>query len=220
MPRTTHARVSPSGTMTTGTRAKGLGPHAVPVACLAVFLLVWTALAIAPRDRADWVLENLLTFVAVPLAVLGYRRLRLSNRAYVLATAFLILHTIGSHYTYSDVPIGDWARDFLHLSRNHYDRVVHFAFGLLMLRVVRELGFSHGRSPGRGAELFFSVAGVVCWSAVYEIIEWLVAAVADPAAGTAYLGTQGDVWDAQKDMGLALCGALVATGFQGRQARG
>jgi putative membrane protein len=165
------------------------------------------------------VLENLLTFVAVPLAVLGYRHLRLSDFAYIQATAFLILHTIGSHYTYSEVPLGNWARDLLHLSRNHYDRLVHFAFGLLMLRVVRELGFSHGGSPGRLAELYFSVAGVACWSMVYEVIEWLVAAVADPAAGTAYLGTQGDVWDAQKDMALAIGGALVAIGVEGARER-
>jgi putative membrane protein len=194
--------------------------HSSPAACLAVFLAVWTALAIAPRYRADWLLENLPIFIGVPLAVLGYRRFRFSNRAYVQATVFLILHTIGSHYTYSEVPLGDWMRDALHLSRNHYDRLVHFAFGALMLRPVRELGFSHGRTPGRLAELYFSAAGVACWSAIYEIVEWLVAASADPAAGTAYLGTQGDVWDAQKDMALALGGALLAIGLESGRGAG
>jgi len=216
--------------VTAGTRASAAVPpgsaapevaarsdaHAVPAACLALFLVVWTGLAIAPRYRADWVLENLLSFVGVPLAVLGYRRFRFSNRAYIQATTFLILHTIGSHYTYSEVPFGDWMRDLLHLSRNHYDRLVHLAFGVLMLRPVRELGFSRGRTPGRVAVLYFSAAGVACWSAFYEVVEWLVAAVADPAAGTAYLGTQGDVWDAQKDMALALCGALLASGLEWR----
>jgi putative membrane protein len=171
---------------------------------------VWTALAIAPRYRADWVLENLPTFVAVPLAVIGYRRFRFSNRAYIQATVFLILHTIGSHYTYSEVPVGDWMRDLLSLSRNHYDRVVHFAFGLLMLRPVRELGFRERAAPGPFAVLYFSAAGVACWSLVYEVVEWLVASIADPTAGTAYLGTQGDVWDAQKDMALALVGSAIA----------
>ena len=188
--------------------------EAVPATCLTVFLIVWTALAIAPRYRADWLLENLPTFIGVPLAVLGYRRFRFSNRAYVQATLFLILHTIGSHYTSSEVPFGDWMRDVLHLSRNHYDRLVHFAFGVLMLRPVRELGFSHGRSPGTVAVLYFSAAGVACWSLVYEVVEWLVATLVDPAAGIAYLGTQGDVWDAQKDMALALCGALLAIGLE------
>jgi putative membrane protein len=182
----------------------------VPVICLAIFTIVWTALAIAPRDRDDWLLENLPTFVAIPAAVFGYRRFRFSNRAYIQATLFLVLHTIGSHYTYSEVPLGDWTRDVLGLSRNHYDRVVHFAFGLLLLCPVRELGFRGRARPGSFAVLYFSAAGVACWSLVYEIVEWLVAAVADPAAGTAYLGTQGDVWDAQKDMMLALWGAGIA----------
>jgi putative membrane protein len=168
---------------------------------------VWTALGIAPRYRPDWVLENLPVLVAVPIAVAGYRRLRFSNRACVQATVFLLLHAIGSHYTYSEVPLGDWMRDLLGLSRNHYDRVVHVAFGLLMLRPVRELGFRSRAAAGRFAVLYFSAAGVAWWSLAYEVIEWLVASIADPAAGTAYLGTQGDVWDAQKDVALALCGA-------------
>ena len=89
-----------------------------------------------------------------------------------------------------------------------------------MLRPVRELGFRNAGSPGRVAVLYFSAAGVACWSAVYEIVEWLVAAVADPAAGTAFLGTQGDVWDAEKDMALALCGALVAAASEWRLGGG
>jgi putative membrane protein len=181
----------------------------VPFACLIVFAAIWTALAIAPRFREDWLLENLLTFIAVPAAVLGWRRFRFSDRAYVQATIFLVLHTIGSHYTYSEVPAGDWVRDAFGLARNHYDRLVHFAFGLLLLRPVRELGFWRGR-PGRLAELGFSVAAVSLASVLYELIEWAVAAIADPAAKTAYLGTQGDEWDAQKDMGLALAGAILA----------
>jgi putative membrane protein len=182
----------------------------VPAACLVVFLVAWTALAIAPRDRADWLLENLPVFVAVPLAVVGYRRFRFSDRAYVQATIFALLHTVGSHYTYSETPLGFWARDAFGLARNHYDRFVHFAFGLLMLRPVRELGFRPGREPGPVARFYFSVAGVALWSLLYEVVEWLVATVVDPAAGQAYLGTQGDVWDAEKDMALALLGAVVA----------
>jgi putative membrane protein len=188
--------------------------HRVPAACLAVFLVVWVALGIAPRNRADWLLENLPTFVGVPIAVAGARRFRFSDRSYVQATVFLVLHTIGSHYTYSEVPLGHWARDGLGLVRNHYDRVVHFAFGLLMLRPIRELGFRPRHRPGRLGVLYFSIAGVAWWSMLYEVVEWLVARVVDPAAGTAFLGTQGDPWDAEKDMALALCGALVAAGYE------
>jgi putative membrane protein len=177
--------------------------------------LVWTALAIAPRYRADWLLENLPTFLAVPWAVAGYRRFRFSNLAYLQATLFAILHTVGSHYTYSEVPLGEWLREIGGFSRNHYDRLVHFAFGLLMLRPVCEVGF-RGRAPGPFAAAYFGVAGVGLWSVAYEVVEWLVAAIADPAAGTAYLGTQGDVWDAQKDMALALGGAAIAAMLERR----
>jgi putative membrane protein len=175
-----------------------------------VFALVWTMLALAPRYRADWFLENIPTFIAVPAAIAGYRRFHFSNRAYVQATIFLLLHTIGSHYTYSEVPLGHVMRDTLSLARNHYDRLVHFAFGLLMLRPIRELGFRRRREPGAFALSYFSVAGVAMWSLLYEVTEWLVASVADPAAGTAYLGTQGDPWDAEKDMALAVAGAVIA----------
>jgi len=182
--------------------------------CLLAFLVIWVALAVAPLDRADWLLENLPTFVLVPAFVAVDRRVRFSSRAWVQVTLFLVLHTVGSHYTYSVVPVGDWARDALGLERNHYDRLVHFAFGLLMLRPMCELGFRPGRRPGRLGVLYFCVASVATWSLVYEVVEWLVAAVVDPAAGTAFLGTQGDPWDAQKDMALALVGALLAAAYE------
>ena len=194
-------------------------PHRVPATCLVVFLVVWSALAIAPRYRADWFLENIPTFIGVPAAIVGYRRFRFSDRAYVQATVFLILHTIGSHYTYSEVPFGDWTRGALGLARNHYDRVVHFSFGLLMVRAVRELGFRRGREPGAFAIFGFSVAGVALWSVLYEVTEWVTASIVDPAAGTAYLGTQGDQWDAEKDMALAVTGAVIGAGLEWWAAR-
>jgi putative membrane protein len=194
----------------------------IPQVCLAIFTGVWIDLAIAPRYRADWLLENLLTFVCVPAAVLTYRRFRFTNQAYVQATIFLILHTIGSHYTYSEVPLGDWVRDALGFSRNHYDRLVHFAFGVLMLRPSRELAIRRPWALGRGAVFYLSFTAVAWWSVCYEIIEWIVASVADPAAGTAYLGTQGDIWDAQKDSAFACAGALIgaaADAWQLKRAR-
>ncbi|MBI3785171.1 MAG: DUF2238 domain-containing protein [Deltaproteobacteria bacterium] len=188
----------------------------VPLACLTVFTVVWTLLAIKPIYRTDWFLENLISFVAVPLAVLTYHRFQFSNRAYVQATLFVILHTIGSHYTYSEVPVGDWLRDAFGLSRNHYDRVVHFSFGVLMLRPVRELAIRNPKALGPFAAGYLSFAAVASFSLLYEILEWVVAAVVDPAAGTAYVGTQGDVWDAQKDMLLACAGAAVGALFDKR----
>lgn len=181
----------------------------VPAACLGIFALVWIACAIDPVYRADWALENLPTAVILPLVLVAHRRVGFSDRAWIQGTAFLVLHTVGSHYTYSEVPLGFWVRDALDLGRNHYDRFVHFAFGLLLLRPIRELGF-RGHELDRPTTLFFCIAAVAWWSVGYELVEWLVARLADPAAGTAYLGTQGDEWDAQKDMGLALLGATLA----------
>jgi putative membrane protein len=179
----------------------------VPVACLAVFVVVWVVLGIAPRDRADWLLENIATVVALPFAIRAYRRGALDDVAWVEVTLFAVLHTVGSHYTYSEVPFGDWLRDQFDLTRNHYDRIVHFLFGVLMVRPIRQLfaGEARGWRPN-----YIAVATVALISVLYEITEWLVASIADPAAGTAYLGTQGDEWDAVKDMALACGGATLS----------
>jgi len=193
--------------------------HRVPAACLAVFAVVWIALAIEPRYRADWFLENQPTFLAIPLALLTYRRFRFSDQSYIQATIFLILHTFGSHYTYSEVPLGDWVRDALGLARNHYDRVVHFSFGLLMLRPSRELAIRRPRALGRFAVFYLSFAAIAWWGILYEGVEWVTASVADPEAGTAYLGTQGDVWDSQKDTLLHCAGALIAAAVDSWQLR-
>jgi len=186
----------------------------VPIACLIVFVVVWTALAIEPRYREAWLLENLLIFVAVPLLVLTRARFRFSDRAYVQMTALLLLHAVGSHYTYSEVPAGDWARDTFDLSRNHYDRVVHFSFGLLFLRPLRELSIGRARGLGPLSIAWLSVAGIAAASTAYELMEWLAAISVDPEAGTAFLGTQGDPWDAQKDTALACGGAILALFFE------
>jgi putative membrane protein len=189
----------------TGSEARR--PSRVPAACLAVFLVVWVALGVAPSDRAAWLLENIATVVALPFAVRAWRRGAIDDVAWVEVTLFAILHTVGSHYTYSEVPLGDWVRDLLDLSRNHYDRLVHFLFGVLMVRPIRQLfaGEARGWRPN-----YVALATVALISVLYEVTEWLVASVADPAAGTAYLGTQGDDWDAVKDMALACSGALLS----------
>ncbi|HSP98834.1 MAG TPA: DUF2238 domain-containing protein [Candidatus Dormibacteraeota bacterium] len=188
----------------------GSSASRVPRACLLVFAAVWVALAFGPVDREDWLLENALAFIAVPVAVAAHRRRPFSNRACIQATLFAILNTVGAHYTYSLVPAGDWLRDIAGLERNHYDRLVHFSFGLLMLRPLREFTRLDDSAPGGGTLGWLALTQVMTASAGYELIEWAVAAIVDPAAGAAYLGTQGDQWDAQKDMACALVGALIA----------
>lgn len=199
--------------------AAGTWPLGVPSACLLLFSAVFVALAVAPTDREDWLLEHSITAVAVPAAIIAHRRRPFSNRACVQATLFAILHTIGAHYTYSLVPAGEWLRDAVSLGRNHYDRLVHFAFGLLMLRPLRELARLDDGRLGERTVAWLALTQVMAGAAMYELLEWLTAAIVDPAAGTAYLGTQGDQWDAQKDMACALAGALLALLVERRAAR-
>lgn len=178
----------------------------VPLLCLVTFGLAWIALGIAPKDRATWLLENGPTLIAVPLLVATYGRFRFSDRAYVQGTVFLLLHTVGSHYTYSETPFGTLAD----VGRNHYDRFVHFAFGVLAFRPLRELAFRRPGGVGEFAERYLTWSAIASWSVLYEVLEWVAATLVDPAAGIAFVGTQGDEWDAQKDMALACLGAALA----------
>ena len=184
-----------------------------PLALLIAFAVVFVALGIAPRYRQDWLLENLLVLVAVPLLVVTHRRLRFSNFAYGCLFLFLVLHEVGAHYTYSEVPWRDWLAALTggdgadQAGRNHYDRVVHFAYGLLIMPAVRE--FMAARMPAQGLWIWLMpVLFVMSHSVIYELVEWVAAVVFGGDLGVAYLGTQGDEWDAQKDMALAAAGAV------------
>ena len=174
-----------------------------------VFVAVWVWAAINPIYPHDWLLENYLVFIFVPIIILTGRYFKLSDTSYTLITLFMILHVIGSHYTYAEVPFGDVLQNWLGASRNMYDRLVHFSFGFLLAYPIREVFLRISRVKGFwGYYLPFDVT--LALSAVYEIIEWIAAASVDPAAGLAFLGSQGDVWDAQKDMTMAGIGALLA----------
>jgi putative membrane protein len=172
-------------------------------------VVLWIFAAIEPFNRRDWLLENLLVFFYCGLLVLTYRRFAFSNRSYVLFTIFMSLHLVGSHYTYAEVPFGFWLQDALELQRNHYDRIVHFSFGLLIAYPFRELLL---RAAGvlQGWSYLLAVCIVLAFSGIYEVIEGIVAMLVDPELGMAYLGTQGDEWDAQKDTFLAFSGSVVA----------
>ncbi len=185
-----------------------------------MFALWWGALAIAPWYRQDWLLENLLVLIAVPLLAWAYPRLRLSNTAYTLLFVFFALHAIGAHYTYAEVPYDRWAQaitghtisDAFGLQRNHFDRLVHFAYGLLITPAAIEL--LDARAPQRGlwrwlVPLLFMVAQ----STIYEMIEWMAAVIFGGDLGQAYLGTQGDEWDAQKDSAMAGLGAMITVAW-------
>lgn len=170
---------------------------------------LWIVTAIEPFDRRDWLLENLLVFIYGALLLLTYRRFAFSNLSYGLFGVFLSLHLIGAHYTYAETPFGFWLQDALGLSRNHYDRIVHFAFGLLIAYPFRELLIRFAGVKPRWSYLL-AVIMVLGFSGFYEALEAVVAVAVSPELGAAYLGTQGDEWDAQKDTALAALGAIVA----------
>lgn len=173
------------------------------------FAIAWVWAAINPVYPHDWLLENYLVFIFVPIIFIAGRYFKLSNISYTLITVFMILHVIGSHYTYAEVPFGYTLQDWLGASRNMYDRLVHFSFGFLLAYPVREVFMRLSKAKGFWS-YYFPVDLVGAGSAVYEIIEWLTARNVDVAAGLAFLGAQGDIWDAQKDMLMAIVGATIA----------
>lgn len=173
-----------------------------------LYALVWIVTAINPVYPADWLLENVLVILFVSGLVFTYKRFPLSDLSYLLTAVFMTLHAIGAHYTYAETPVGFWMEDVFGFERNHFDRVVHFCFGLFMAYPIREIFLRVAQSRGFFAYyLPFDVT--LAFSGAYEIIEMTAAIVVSPEAGDAYLGTQGDVWDAQKDMGLAALGAVL-----------
>ena len=176
---------------------------------LFVFVAVWIWAAINPIYPHDWLLENYLVFIFVPGMLISAGYFRLSNVSYTLLTLFMCLHVIGSHYTYAEVPFGYVLQDWFNADRNMYDRIVHFSFGFLLAYPVREVFMRLSRSRGFWG-FWFPIELTFAFSAVYEVIEWLTALSVDPSAGLAFLGSQGDIWDAQKDMLLAGIGSVIA----------
>ena len=179
-----------------------------PKCLLALYLAVFVGLGIKPYDRAVWWAENLpIVALALTLVVLYVRGAVLSNLAYALCSVLLFLHTVGGHFTFERVPF-DWVTHAFGFERNHFDRVAHFsvgfyAYALAELLMLRKLVLE------RWLAALFGVFCIGTVAAVYEIIEWLYAAIEGGSAGAAFLGSQGDIWDAQKDMLADILGAVV-----------
>ncbi len=187
-----------------------------PLRLAILFLAYWIVLAIAPRDRADWLLENLLAIVFVAVLVVSFKRLPLSGISYTTIFLFLCLHTLGAHYTYAEVPYDDWVRaltggslnEAMGWERNHFDRLVHFSYGLLLAYPIREVFLRVVDARGFWS-YFLPLDVTMSTSMIFELIEWVVAERVGGDLGMAFLGTQGDVWDAHKDMALASLGAAL-----------
>ena len=188
-----------------------------PLLLAILFLAYWIVLAIEAMDRADWLLENLLAIVFAAVLVASFKRLPLSRISYSLLFLFLCLHTLGAHYTYSQVPYDAWTRALFGASlnetfgwqRNHFDRLVHFSYGLLLAYPIREVFLRVVDARGFWG-YFLPLDVTMSTSMIFELFEWVVAERVGGDLGMAYLGTQGDVWDAHKDMALASLGAALA----------
>jgi putative membrane protein len=182
-----------------------------------VFAIEWALLAIHPHDRADWALENALVAVFVLVLAVTHRVFPLSRISYTLVFLFLLLHEIGAHYTYAKVPydeafgflFGFSLNEALGFGRNHFDRAIHFSYGLLLAYPVREVFIRIATVRGFWA-YFLPLDITMSTSMLFELFEWGAAEFFGGDLGMAYLGTQGDVWDAHKDMAFASLGALIA----------
>lgn len=196
---------------------------AYPKWLLGIFVLWFGVWAIGPSHPSDFLLEHLFTVAFLALLLWSHSRFRLSNVSYTMIFVYLCSHVVGAHYTYSEVPYDDWFRrlaswigvqDFsiqslFGFKRNHYDRLIHFLFGLLMAYPVREVFVRIVRVRGFWG-YYLPLDVMMSLSMLYELVEWGVVVIVVGDVGESYLGAQGDVWDAQKDMALASLGGLIA----------
>ena len=180
----------------------------LPESLLIIFLIAWIFFAIDPLYRFDWVLENIVIFLGLPIVIFSYFKFRLSNFSYFLIFLFAILHIMAAHYTYGSTPWGNWLSEIFNWERNHYDRIVHFIYGFLMSYISIEILYKYvTKRKIINYLLTFSI--IVAVGAIYEIAEFIVGIYAKPGAGLAFLGFQGDIWDTQKDMLLQLIGVVI-----------
>jgi putative membrane protein len=197
-------------------------PKSLHVTLLIVGLAILAWSAWKPHDYFTWILEVFPAVIAGVVLVVIYPRFRFTSLVYVLILIHAAILMIGGHYTYAEMPLFSWLRDEFHLARNYYDRLGHIAQGFVPAMIVREILIRNAVVNGR-RWLFFIVCSIaLAISACYEFFEWWVA-VASGTAADSFLATQGDVWDTQWDMFMALCGAIVAqltvAGIHDRQLR-
>lgn len=176
---------------------------------LCVFAAVLTWSAVHPHDYFTWILEVFPALIGLAVLAITYPRFQFTTLVYSLITLHCCILFAGGHYTYAEVPLGNWTRDFFHLARNDYDRLGHFAQGFVPALIAREVLLRKRVVLRRGWVFFLVVSICLAISASYELLEWRVA-VASGSAADAFLGTQGDPWDTQEDMATALVGAVLA----------
>lgn len=196
-----------------------LTPRHPSTGALVLWLLVFAGVllwsAIAPKDRATWLLEVSPALIALAVLAASWRRFPLTPLVYWLILVHAVILMVGGHYTYADVPLFDRLRDLMDGTRNNYDKLGHFVQGFVPALVAREVLVRLQVVRGRGWLAFLVISVCLAISAFYELIEWWVALLSDEAAES-FLGTQGYVWDTQSDMAVALVGAMLALALLGR----
>lgn len=215
MARTTHKHVAVGDTAPLST-VQLLSYRRYLLILATVFAVVWAALALHPLDRAAWALENALVLMFMLVLFGSHRVFPLSRVSYTLIFVFLGLHEIGSHYTYARVPYDAWFTSLFGFSlnqalgfdRNQFDRAIHFSYGLLIAYPIREVFIRIANVRGFWG-YFLPLDLTMSTSMLFELFEWIVAELFGGDLGPTYLGTQGDIWDAHKDMALASLGALL-----------
>jgi len=174
---------------------------------LGLYLIGFSLLAINPHDRADWAMENLFPISQLVAVIIAYRHFKFTRLAYYMIFIYLFVQSWGGHFTYAEAAPFNWLRDHFQLKRNDYDRLAHFMLGFLVAIPVREILMQVIQTSRRWLA-FITASIILAIGAFYEFIEWWVAVLATPNLGDKFLGTQGDIWDTQWDMFLALVGAV------------
>lgn len=175
---------------------------------LCLYLIGFSLLAINPHDRADWALENLFPLGQLTAVIIAYRYFKFTRLSYYMIFFYLFVQSWGGHFTYAEAAPFNFLRDHYGLSRNHYDRFAHFMLGFLVSIPVREILMQVVKTSRRWLA-FLTATVIIAIGAFYELIEWWVAVLATPNLGDKFLGTQGDIWDTQWDIFLALLGAVL-----------
>ncbi len=180
----------------------------IPKILLGIYIVLFLILAINPYDRAVWWAENIPVMIIVAFLAFTYKRFQFSNTAYILMSIFILMHTIGGHFTFARVPF-DWFTNLFGFERNHYDRIAHFSVGFYAYAMAEFLQKTKAVNK-KWVLYLMPIFFIMAVAGAYEVIEWWYAVSADPQAGIEVLGSQGDIWDAQKDILMDTLGALSA----------
>jgi len=196
-------------TTASNTDQKPLLQHRFICLLFAIFFTYWMYGWLTCLNVEDWIIENLLVVICISLVIASHKWHRLSEFSYLCLFVFVMLHLYGAFYAYTRNNLGEWLRDTYHLARNPYDRIVHFSFGLLLAYPIREILVNKYKLTGN-ASWWMPIQFVFSLGTIFELIEWGVATFTDTETGETYVATQGDVWDAHKDIILALIGTTIS----------